>query len=349
MSYMGMPEDVAVTGVGEPQKQVETTEPVKEPEAAAAPPVAEPVASVVEAPKAEEPKVVERVVEKLIYPEFKDERGKAIYEKLQSGEVDDVYNYLSKIKKNYDTMSDVDLIREGLATQNPSWTKDRVDMELRFRYGTLEKKDLEGIDKEAFPDEYRTASEHNDKVDANKLKLDIDREDFKILLKEQQKSVEFPKLAQQEQPPQPVTKAEPTEDELAAAKKFWAEQAELQVKDLADFKFQVGDDKNPEEVVYVITPEEKAARIEAMKNWDGTDFMKRRGWMKEDGSFNLLRIAEDEQILENFNKMAKAIATTIRPKATKETLATIKNVDLDSTKTTAVEAPQPNVGSLIWN
>jgi hypothetical protein len=309
-----------------------TTEPVVE-----TPPV-------VEAPAIVEPTVVEKIVEK--YPEFKDESAKELYERFVNGDTDAVYNYLTAIKKDYGTMSHLDVVREGLADKNPGWTKQDIELEIRAEYGQeLEKYNLADIDKELEPDEYKAAVAHNEKVDANTLRLERHARDFRIALKDKQKTIELPKISKEEAP---APAAGPTQAEIDELKLKWANDAQAQVPNLTDFKFQVGDSTTPEEVVFAVTPEEKAQRVEAMKTWTGADFMKRRGWQNEDGSFNLLKIAEDEHALENIAKVAKSAYTQGLNKGKKGTVAEIKNIDLEPNRQNSVASVPADAGDLVW-
>jgi DNA-binding transcriptional MerR regulator len=313
--------------------------------------IAEPVKPEVEAPVAEAtPATVEKVIEKIVekYPEFKDENSKALFEHFTSGNTDGIFNYLSEIKKNYDIMSDIDVVKESLTKKNPLWTPQDVELELRAEYGKqLEKYNLDDYDKGVDPEGYKTAEAHNERADENLLRLQRAARDARVSLKEQQKTIELPKI--QQETPQAAAPTAPTPEQIEKAQKDWAAAAEQQVTNLADYKFQVGDDKNPEEVVFAVTPEDKTARIDAMKKWNGGDFMTSRGWMNADGTFNLLKIAEDVHTLENVTKIAKSAYTQGVTKGKKDAIAKdIKNIDTEQNRATTVPGTPVNAGDLIW-
>ncbi len=362
--YMGFPEPEVVP-IGPPShtppsEQTYTpmnSEPSNEPPAADAPPATPPPAS--EPPAAEppaavappEPQVVEKIVEKIVekYPEFKDEKAKTLYDAWTNGDFDAVKNYIKEIDKNYDTMAHVDIVREGLAKKNPQWSASDVELELRSEYGAqLEPYNMDDIDKELNPDVYKEALAHNQKVEANRLKLERDARDFRIGLKEGQKAVELPKLTKEETTTPPAIQP-PTQAEIDESKRKWADAAQEQVQALADYKFQVGDDKNPEEVAFVITPEEKSARVEAMKSWSGADFMSQRKWLNDDGSFNILSIAKDVHALDNMDKIVKSAYSQGMTAGKKETVSKdIKNLDLEHTRASDNPGQPVNAGDLVW-
>lgn len=303
--------------------------------------------------KEPEPKIIEKIVERIVekHPEFKDEASKTLYDAWVEGRMDEVKAYWREMDKNYDTMSHIDVIREGLTKKNPQWNKDDVELELRSEYGNeLEKYDLTQIDQEIQPDVYKEAVAHNAQADKNLLKLQRDARDFRITLKEGQKAIELPKI--KNEVPAPAALAAPTKEQLDEAARTWAQSAETQVKDLADYKFQVGDDKNPEEVVFAVTPEDKKARVDAMKTWNGKDMMLRRGWATEnaDGtlSFNLLNIAKDEHTLDNNEKMVKSAYTQGLTNGRKIEVATIKNIDDQQTRQSAGPGQPEDAGNKVW-
>lgn len=345
---------------------VETPTPAAEPVPDQAKPAVEKVAPIVEAKKEIDkpvievnpepaavaaPAVVEKIVEKIVekYPEFKNADDKVLYDAWVNGEMDKVKDYWRMMDKNYDTMSDLDVVREGLSAKNPAWTKEDVELELRVEYGKqLEKYNMADFDVEVDPDGYKDALAHNERAEENLLRLQRAARDSRVTLKEQQKLIELPKI-NKEEPTVAATPAAPTQEQIDESRREWAESATTKVPALADYTFQVGDDKNPEEVVFAITPEEKAARVESMKTWEGNDFMVRRGWKNADGSFNLLKIAEDEHTLENVAKIAKSAYTQGVTNGRKTEVAAIKNIDNEKNRQDAVPAAAADAGELIWS
>jgi hypothetical protein len=295
------------------------------------------------------PQIIEKIVEKIVekHPEFKDEASKHLYDAWVDGRMDEVKAYWREMDKNYDTMSHIDVVREGLAKKNPQWTPSDIELELRSEYGKqLEKYNMDDFDKEVDPDGYKEALAHNERADANTLKLERDSRDYRISLKAGQKAIELPKI-KNDAPPAAETNTEPTQEQLDEAIRNWSDMADKQVS-LTDYTFQVGDDKNPEEVVFAVTPEENSARKEAMKTWNGASFMAERGWTNDDGTFNLLKIAEDVHTLENNAKMVKSAYTQGATNGRKAEVAKIKNIDDEQTRQSAGTGQPENAANLVW-
>lgn len=355
--YMGMdepeviPHGAPTTETPDEKTIINPEQEKPEPAPAEEPPKEVIAPPVTEEPKTEEVVTSEKVIEKIIekYPEFKDERAKTLYERLIAGETDEVYNYLAEMKKDYTTMSDLDVVREGLTKKHPEWTKQDIELELRAEYGKqLEKYNLDDFDKEADPEGYKEAQKHNEQAEQNELRLQRAARDFRVDLKSKQQTIELPKIEQPAAEPVAAVTA-PTQEQLDEAKRNWAEAAENQVKDLTDFKFNVGDDKNPEEVVFKVTDEDKALRVEKMKTWNGKDFMAGRGWTNADGTFNLLKIAEDVHTLESLPKIAKSMYTQGTKDATKKVVKEIKNIDDQIHRNTVVPAEAGPVDGGYWD
>lgn len=299
--------------------------------------------------KEPEPKIVEKIIEKIVekYPEFKDEDSKSLYEAWTNGEMEKVKAYWREMDKNYDTMSHIDVIREGLAKKNPQWTPSDIELELRSEYGKqLEKFNMDDFDKEVDPEAYKEAFAHNEAADANSLKLERDSRDFRITLKAGQKAIELPKI-KTDASATIETPTVQTQEQLDEAIRNWADMADKQVS-IDDYTFQVGDDKNPEEVVFAITPEENVARKEAMKTWNGASFMAERGWTNEDGTFNLKKIAGDVHTLENNAKMVKSAYTQGVTNGRKAEVAKIKNIDDQQTRQPAQPGVPADAGDAVW-
>lgn len=342
---MGMPEAPVEQQTEAPvvETPVVETPVVETPAATVETPVVEPPAA------AQEPQVIEKVVEKIVekYPELNDDQ-KWLLEAIQNDKEDDIYSYLSERKKDYKTMAALDVVREALRKDNPSWSKDEIELEVRFKYGNnLEKVDLSTIDKDLQPKEFEDAVRHNAEVERNEMALNRDARDARIKLSELQKTIKLPKIKQEE--PAPVQANQPTPEQVEEAKKKWEAAIDTEVVKLADLKFNVGDDKNPEEVVFKMTDDDRKARVEAMKGWTGDQFMTQRGWKNEDGTLNVLKIAEDVHTLENLSKIVKSVYSQAAVAATKGVIAKeIKNIDFEGERSQGTQGTPADVGALLW-
>lgn len=265
-------------------------------------------------------KIVEKIVEK--YPEFKDEHSKALYEAIQSGNEVELKKYLDQKYKDYNTMSDIDVVKEGLKATNPKWTDRDIEIEIKSKYGSLTKKDLTQIDEVNEPEEYDKAVRYNEQIEARELLLSRDARDARYTLDEKKLNVELPKITTEQKQPEVI---EPTPEEIAEATEQWEAQVNSEVPKIQDYKFKV----DGEEVIYKLTEEDRKGQVEFMKTFDGGDWAAKRGWINEDGTQNVMRIAEDVHKLENIERIIASSATQIKTATKKEVIKDIKNLNLD--------------------
>lgn len=252
---------------------------------------------------------------------FTNEESKRLYELIASGNEEEAAKYLSEKRRDYATMSDSDVVRASLQKQHPDWTAKDVELELRAEYGKqLELIDLIKIDKEEEPQEYKEAEQHNERVEENLLRLQRAARDARLTLIEQQKQIKLPEI---QKAPEATTPTAPTAEELAAQQEKWQKSVDEVLPKLGSIK-QTIDDK---EVEYSFSDEETKEFGDYMKTFNLLNFAKERGWYNEDGSTNVLKLAEDVRKFNNMDKINKAFATQTKTETTKKVIAEIKNID----------------------
>lgn len=269
-------------------------------------------------------KEVEKIVEK--WPEFKNDKSKDLFNRLTNAEdpkqaEKEVLEYLREKNRDYTVMSDVDIVKSALRKENPSWTKDDVDLKMRRIYGkNLNKIDTSSIDQDLDPDKYENALKHNEDVENALADLRLDALQKRPALIQAQQELELPTIQQQETAAQPN---QPTQADIEAANAKWLKTVEASLPSLSQIK-QIIDDK---EVVYDLNDTDKKELGDDIKNFNLLNFSKARGWQNEDGTPNILKLAEDVLKLKSFDKISKSYATQIKTETTKDVLKQIKNVD----------------------
>lgn len=257
-------------------------------------------------------------------PQFKNDESKAFFEAMANGDVDTIAGYIAEKKKDYKTMADIDIVRESLSKKNPGWNNAEVELELRYQYGeNLEKINLENIEKEDEDGkptyEYLEAVKHNKDVDNNLLKLQRDARDGRPVLIENQSKIELPKINKIDAP----APTGPTDAEIAERTEKWVKDVKAEMPNFKAIKLNI-DNK---EVEYVLSDDDQKATATYMENFNIPTFIKDNGWYKEDGTPNVLKIAEDVQWLKDREKITKSFATQVKTDTTKTVLGKIKNID----------------------
>lgn len=278
-------------------------------------------------------KEVEKIVEK--WPEFKSDRSKALFNRLTTAEdpkqaEKDILDYLKEKNRDYSVMSDVDVVKAALRKENPTWTREDVDLKMRRIYGKdLSKIDTSSIDQDLEPEKYEKALEHNENVENALADLRLDALQKRPFLIKQQQELELPSIEQK----QPVSETKPlSPEEVEAANQNWIKSVDASLPSLSDIK-QTIDNK---EVVYSLNDDEKKELDSKIKNFNLINFAKERGWQNEDGSPNIIKLAEDVLKLNSFDKISKSYATQIKTDTTKDVISQIKNIPNEK------RAPQEN-------
>ena len=255
-------------------------------------------------------------------PQFKNEEARQWFDMVQSEDGTAILkSYISEKEKDYKTMSDVDIMKNALKAENPAWDSNRINLELRHKYGTnLEKIDTSGLDPEDDADEIKEANAHNREVDKNLELLQMHAFDKRIDLVDKQSKLTLPEIKKAEIPAQ---NTQPTDAEIAERTAAWQKKVEETVPGLSNFKIDI-DDKGVE---YVWTDDEKAAQVAEMKDFNIFKWMQSEGWTNADNTWNPDKIAEGVRLLRDHKKIITAVASQVKTDAIKATYAKIKGID----------------------
>ena len=258
---------------------------------------------------------------------------------LSNLDEDTLYEYLSLKKTDYSTVPDIDVIAGFISSENPNWDTEDIEFELEQKYGSAlfeEKIDLEEIDKDIYPDEYKEAVKINKEIDRAQRLLKRDALEKRAELEELKSNIQLPtsgkqsddnvKGSQQEQTQQGLS-----QEQIEALQKNWLDAVERDVPTVNEFKFKLGD----EDVSYKVTEDEQKEMVSKMREFNAENYLVNRGWLNEDGTPNVKKITEDVYILENAEKMFKSGWTQAKEKAKMDIIGKdIKNINLGSTEQT---------------
>jgi hypothetical protein len=258
---------------------------------------------------------------------------------LSNLDEDTLYEYLSLKKTDYSTVPDIDVIAGFISSENPNWDTEDIEFELEQKYGSAlfeEKIDLEEIDKDIYPDEYKEAVKINKEIDRAQRLLKRDALEKRAELEELKSNIQLPtsgkqsddnvKGSQQEQTQQGLS-----QEQIEALQKNWLDAVERDVPTVNEFKFKLGD----EDVSYKVTEDEQKEMVSKMREFNAENYLVNRGWVNEDGTPNVKKITEDVYILENAEKMFKSGWTQAKEKAKMDIIGKdIKNINLGSTQQT---------------
>jgi hypothetical protein len=258
---------------------------------------------------------------------------------LEDLDEDTIYEYLSIKKTNYDEVNDIDVLAGFISSENPKWDTEDIEFELEQKYGSAlfeDKIDLQEIDKDVYPDEYKEAVKINKEIDKAQKLLKRDALEKRAELEDLKQNIQLP-ISGNKQPDNNVseTSAEETQqglspEQIQYLQQQWLDSVERDVPGVNEFKFNLGD----EEVSYKVTEDEQQQLVQKMRDFNAEEYLVDRGWVNQDGTPNVKKITEDVYILENAEKMFKSGWTQAKEKAKMDIIGKdIKNINLGSPNT----------------
>ena len=253
---------------------------------------------------------------------------------------DQMFEYLSLKRTNYNEINDVDIMAGFISSENPNWDTDDVEFELEQKYGSAlfeEKVDLDEIDKDIYPDEYKEALAWNKDIDRAQKLLKRDAIDKRSELEDLKQNIQLP-TSDKNSSSDNKSSVDETEqqkglsdEQVQYLQKQWLESVERDVPTVNEFKFKMGD----EEVSYKVTEDEQKEMVQKMKEFNAEDYLVKRGWVKPDGTADVKKITEDVYILENSEKMFKSGWTQAKASAKMDIIGRdIKNINLSDNNRT---------------
>lgn len=262
-----------------------------------------------------------------------DERKQALIDAILDGKEDLVYDYFKQKSVDYNQYSDIDVIKTKIANDNPNWDSEDIELELESKYGGVlfsEKIDLNEIDKEIYPDEYKEAVKINKEIDKAEKLLRRDAKETRSVLEDLKNNIALPtsekKWTIKDNNQSEEAPAEISQEEIQRLQQEWISAVEKSVPEVSEFKFKLGD----EDVSYKVTEDEQKQMVDKMKTFNAEDYLVNRGWLNQDGSPNVKKITEDVYILENNEKIFKSGWTQAKEKAKMDLISKdIKNINLD--------------------
>ena len=250
---------------------------------------------------------------------------------------DTLYEYLSIKKTDYSEVNDIDIVAGFISSENPKWDSEDIEFELEQKYGSAlfeDKIDLEEIDKDVYPEEYKEAVKINKEIDRAQKLLKRDAIEKRAELEELKQNIQLPiserKISDNNDVSKPL--AEETQQGLSDVQikelqQKWVAAVEREVPGVSEFKFNLGD----EEVSYKVTQDEQVQMVQKMKEFNAETYLVDRGWVNQDGTPNVKKITEDVYILENSEKMFKSGWTQAKEQAKMDIIGKdIKNINLGS-------------------
>ncbi len=274
---------------------------------------------------------------------FANDDSKKFFDYLKEGKEDDLYSYLEK-KKNIEKFASTDvnennaadIIKFSLKNKNSEYSDADVERKFNRQFG-IPKEPVYNELKETEAEFDERHIEWTEKVKGIKEDLILEAKDAKADLSKLKTELVLPDIKSQNSNIQ----KQPTQEELAAAKKVseeWTKAATASATDFAGFsttaKYKDGDKDIEIPVSYGLSQEEKTALVGklndfANNNFDPYTIFKER-WVNEDGTDNINQVIKDVSWLMYGEKAAQKFATEASNQRFETFIKDKKNIRIDS-------------------
>lgn len=281
---------------------------------------------------------------------FENEESKKYFEAIAAGKEDEIFSILAT-KKQIEKANKLDVT-------NPKDAAELIKTTLQLKHKDLEAFEVHDIFEEQYSKPAKpvqtleqTDEEHETQLAAWKVRCDaIDRKivrDAKLAkpeLDQLTSKLVLPEIPKQETPA--PTQPQPTQEELAEAKRLkdsFVESAQKSLNEFKGFSATVKDKDVEIPVSYDLSQEEKAFVDSKVKAFADTNFNVNSifadRWVNEDGSVNSTQMTKDLSMLYYGEKASQKFASDAAAKRLEAYLKEKKNIDVNVTSTRETFAP----------
>ena len=227
---------------------------------------------------------------------------------LDGGKIND----FDKTQVNYSEMSDLDILKAGMKLND----SDLSDSDINFLVDREYKLDEEEYDE--------------DEVRISKLKLRKDAKEYKIKLEEWKKQYEIPVKSEGQLKEEEDTKLENHLKE----KERWQNLVNDSTSKIETVDFNIND--KGEKFTFTLSDEDRNTL--KTSNSDLSKFWSR--FMNEDGTENMEKLNKTMFLVDNFDKVVRAVANQYKSNGKDDVLKDIKNPDYNMNNATTDSSPK---------
>lgn len=248
--------------------------------------------------------------------EFKDDNSKRLFDAIQEGKTDDVYNILNEQKKleklttgELNSNLAVDIIKTDLLNKYKELTSDEVDILFYEKYNFPKKPEQDLSD---------TDEEYEDKVKGWQSQVDFLEKrmiiDAKVLRPELAKlkgDLVLPdvynRAALQKEAEQRELDSEQQAQISQQARVEYEKALDLQYNSFEGYNVSVKDEEVDIPISFAVSQEERLAIKQELSDFDGIGYLENR-WFTKEGKPNVTQAMSDKYVLENLPKILQKVA-----------------------------------------
>lgn len=248
--------------------------------------------------------------------EFKDDNSRRIFDAIQEGKIDDVYNVLNQQKKiekliTGDVNAEIaaEIIRTDLENKYKDLTSEEVNMLFYERYNFPRKPEQELSDTD---DEYETkVLDWKSQVEFMEKRMVIDAKVIRPDLAKLKADFVLPdvynRAAQEQAAQEAALKEQEKLTKSQAARLEYEKALDLQYNSFEGFNVTVKDEEVEIPVSFTVSQDERTQIKQELSDFDGVAYLENR-WFDKEGKPNVTQAMSDKYILENFGKILQKVA-----------------------------------------
>ena len=275
--------------------------------------------------------------------EFSNDVSKNLFDAIQEGKVDDVYEILNQQKKldrllNSEINANLasEIIRTNIQNKYKDLTNDEVDL-LFYQNYNFPQKPEQGID-ELDEDFSQRLKGWQNEIDFIEKRMVIDAKVIKPDLEKLKSDIKLPDVynfAEQE--------AQQREESelMQQARQVYERTLETDFKNFTGFEVTVKDEDVEIPIAFNVSEEERLALKNELSDFDADAYFENR-WFKQDGTPNVRQAMQDRYLLDNWDKIARKIANEAAAQAKLAFIKNAGNVNINQKSPQAVPQQSPN-------
>lgn len=248
--------------------------------------------------------------------EFKDDNSRKIFDAIQEGKIDDIYNVLNQQKRieklttgDVNPEIAVDIIKTDLQNKYKDLTSDEVDMLFYERYNFPRKpeQDLADTDEEYAEKvaSWKSQVEFLEKrmvIDAKVIRPELEKLKTEFVLPDV-----YNRAAQDQEAQQRALELQQREQNSQQARIEYEKALDLQYNSFEGFNVTVKDEEVEIPVAFSVSQDERTQIKQELSDFDGVAYLENR-WFTKEGKPNIIQAMSDKYILENFPKILQKVA-----------------------------------------
>lgn len=297
------------------------------------------------------------------FGKFENPDSEKVYSYLKEGKIPELRDFLNKQDRiaqlekadPNNPLTAAEIIKAGMQLKNPMLSQPQVDFLFNQNYAKPQKPN-KGVDEDDADYSVRI-SEWEQRIKDIDTKLSIDAIMTQPDILKMKADLKLPDLQLPQQTSQP---AGPTQKELEDQQRYvdaYIKSVDDQLKGFNGYDVTFKDESVEIPISYVVTDQEKTALAQELKNFAQQNFdanaLFADRWVKEDGTLDVLKMAQDKYVLNNLGKILQKVSNESGTKRLEHKLKVDSNITVNGgtnqrTFDPAAKSAMDSLAEAVW-